>query len=161
MLCKCRVHKKRNAPQSPTQVIKRKLESPITLPVYGDKRACVTSTGSTMKEQLLRAGDCMPLYIGQAPDEKLPKDATAGACLCMCVIAVCVLLFERVCCFKCLGVHVPVCLFVVLLGGACAQKKAHRKRHRGALQLLMCSCLEVRGWCASIRVLMCNVTISV
>ncbi|KAF5831376.1 Tripeptidyl peptidase II-domain-containing protein, partial [Dunaliella salina] len=62
-------------------VIERKLESPITLPMYGDKRAAVTSTGSTVNEQLLRAGDSMPLYLGAAPDAKLPKDASAGRLL--------------------------------------------------------------------------------
>lgn len=39
------------------QVIKRKLESPISLPIYTCKRAAVTASGGQeAKEQLLRAG---------------------------------------------------------------------------------------------------------
>jgi len=64
------------------QVIKRKLESAIVLPVYSCKRAAVTGTGNTVNEHLLRAGESAALFVGQAPDGKLPKDATAGNKLC-------------------------------------------------------------------------------
>lgn len=60
------------------KVVKRKLENPIVLPVFSSKRDAVTGSSNTVKEHLLCAGDSTALYIGAAPDSKLPKDATAG-----------------------------------------------------------------------------------
>lgn len=64
-------------------VLKRKLDG-VTLPVYGSRRDAVLAAGgggATAGEVLLRAGDVAPLWLGPLPDDKLPKDATAGRLL--------------------------------------------------------------------------------
>ncbi len=70
----------------PPQVLKRKLDGGgVTLPVYGSRRDAVLAaggSGTAAGEMLLRAGDVAPLWLGPLPDDKLPKDATAGAHTC-------------------------------------------------------------------------------
>lgn len=59
------------------QVVKRKLDTPLVLPVYGSMREAVAA-GNSAGEVMLRGGEAMALFLGSLPDDKLPKDATQG-----------------------------------------------------------------------------------
>ncbi|KAG2491863.1 hypothetical protein HYH03_009817 [Edaphochlamys debaryana] len=66
-------------------VLKRNLDgSGVSVPVYGTRREAIMAAGglgSPAGEMLLRAGDEAPLWLGPVPEDKLPKDATAGRLL--------------------------------------------------------------------------------
>lgn len=62
------------------QVLERKLDSAICLPVYRSHRDGVAASGSG-PELALHRGERQPLFLGSVPDDKLPKDATAGRLL--------------------------------------------------------------------------------
>ncbi|MEW5301337.1 MAG: hypothetical protein WDW36_004201 [Sanguina aurantia] len=61
-------------------VVKRRLDTPLALPVYGSMREAVAA-GNAAGEVLLRGGEAMALFLGSLPDDKLPKDATQGRML--------------------------------------------------------------------------------
>lgn len=62
------------------QVLERKLDTPISMPVYRSLRDGVRAEGANAEFHLNRGERC-PLYVGAPPDDKLPKDATGGRLL--------------------------------------------------------------------------------
>ncbi|KAF6251901.1 subtilase family-domain-containing protein [Scenedesmus sp. NREL 46B-D3] len=55
-------------------VLSRKLDSPVSVPVYSSHTAALTA-GSPAGECFLSAGDRAMLWLGPVPEDKLPKDA--------------------------------------------------------------------------------------
>lgn len=62
------------------QVLSRKLDSPVAVPVYSSHAAALTG-GSAAGECFLSAGDRAMLWLGPVPEDKLPKDAQGGRSL--------------------------------------------------------------------------------
>jgi tripeptidyl-peptidase-2 len=67
------------------QVLSRKLDSPVSVPVYSSHAAALTA-GSAAGECFLAAGDRAMLWLGPVPEDKLPKDAQGEGCV---VVLVC------------------------------------------------------------------------
>jgi hypothetical protein len=63
-----------SAPVSRLQVLSRKLDSPVSVPVYSSHAAALTG-GSAAGECFLASGDRAMLWLGPVPEDKLPKDA--------------------------------------------------------------------------------------
>lgn len=55
------------------QVLSRKLESPVSVPVYSSEATAVTG-GTAAGENFLSGGDRAVLWLGPVPEDKLPKD---------------------------------------------------------------------------------------
>lgn len=63
-------------------LVEVKIDNAITVPVYATRAAAVLGTGSTLSKDLLLAhGESKALFLAAPPDDKLPKDATAGRIL--------------------------------------------------------------------------------
>jgi hypothetical protein len=71
------------------QVVSRKLDPGIPVPIFSYKRDAVTNTSPISSEVGLRAGECLPIFLGPLPDEKLPKDAMPGDVSQPCPLLVC------------------------------------------------------------------------
>jgi tripeptidyl-peptidase-2 len=55
-------------------VLSRKLDSAVSVPVYGSHAAALTG-GAAAGECFLSAGDRAMMWLGPVPEDKLPKDA--------------------------------------------------------------------------------------
>ncbi|KAK2077755.1 hypothetical protein QBZ16_004603 [Prototheca wickerhamii] len=63
-------------------LVEMKIDNTIAVPVYMTRAAAVLGTGSTLsKDVLLAHGESKALFLAAPPDDKLPKDATAGRIL--------------------------------------------------------------------------------
>ena len=58
-------------------VAERKLETPVTVPVYGSNGDAVRGKDALVKERPLCGGESMAVFVGPVPEDKLPKDAVA------------------------------------------------------------------------------------
>ncbi|VDK58046.1 unnamed protein product [Anisakis simplex] len=64
-----------------TMIVKSKLITPINLECYANLESAVTGDGKKLNGRIMKPGEVLTVFLGQLPDDKVPKNVTAGCYL--------------------------------------------------------------------------------
>uniref|UniRef100_A0A915CK82 Tripeptidyl-peptidase 2 n=1 Tax=Parascaris univalens TaxID=6257 RepID=A0A915CK82_PARUN len=64
-----------------TLIVRTKLPTPINFECFANLESAVRGDGKKLNGRVMKPGEVLTVFLGQLPEDKVPKNVTAGCCL--------------------------------------------------------------------------------